>query len=210
MTTASLDRAHPGEVSTTDSHTALPAQRLGIACLRLLRRVLEGPHDWGHYEASTSRSGATHFRLLIFPPGTNAAERRAFARARDWPLVGAIVALVWLSVAGDEVHPLVATVIALAVYTAGILATRWRTRAFRARVRRVHAVRFFDGVAMTTRGDLRLLQRAAVELHALDVDADSGELDRVAYEARWSAIYDRVDASQRQARNSWSLGESNP
>ncbi len=179
-------------MSTLHSHTALPVDLLGNLCARAARRILEGPHEWGRYEASTSRTGATHFRLVVYPPGTSSPERRALMRARDWPLFGALGALLWLAAVGDLLHPLLATAIALAVYTAGVITTRSHTRELRRRVRTVDAVRVFDGVRMTTRGDLRLLQQAASQLHRLDEDAAAGRLDRVAYESRWSEIYAAV------------------
>jgi hypothetical protein len=181
-------------MTTTRPPSAEPAERIREALARGLRRVLEGAHPWGRYEASSSRSGATHFRLTVFPPGTNPAERRALARARDWPLIGAIAGLLAIAAFGDEQHPLLVTVVALALYAAGVVVTRSATRALRPRIRTLDAVRVFDGVAMTTRGDLRRLRRAAVALSCLDRDAAAGRIDEVEYEARWAAVYEWVAA----------------
>src|SRR5690242_13702116 len=54
-------------------------------------RLLDGDRAWGSLEIHPDRFGLTRYRLVVFPPGINAAERRSVRVARGWPLWGAVV-----------------------------------------------------------------------------------------------------------------------
>ncbi len=173
--------------------------RPGGTIARAMTRIFEGPHPWGLYEVNASRSGVVHYRLTVFPPGTNAAERRALARARDWPVVGAVAALVAIMIFGESLGPAFTTFAALAVYAIGVVWTRLRSRGIRSAVRSVDAVQVYDGVRNVTRGELGRILVAVATLRTLDEDERAGRIDEVGYEARWAAVYHAVDEGSTRA-----------
>ena len=154
---------------------------------RAQRRLLEGPHRWGSYDVSAGRSGVVHYRLTVYPPGTNAVERRALARARDWPAVGAIGSLLVIVAFGGVIGPAMLMTGVVIVYSLGIAWTRSRTWHLRRDVRVLDAVQVQDGAQRVSRGELALILASIAALRALDDGAD--RLDGVGYEARWAEIY---------------------
>jgi hypothetical protein len=160
---------------------------------RAARHLLEGPHPWGVYDVNAGRSGLVHYRLTVYPPGTNAAERRALTLARDWPVSGAVCALAAFMVLGDVVRPALLTTAAFVVYTLGIVWTRWRTRKIRPTVHVLDAVQVDDGMRPLARGDLALIQASVTALRTLDDNAT--RWDAVDYEARWAQVYRSVGAA---------------
>jgi hypothetical protein len=164
------------------------SSKLGLA----QRRFFEGPHPWGSYQVNAGRSGVIHYRLTVYAPGTNAAERRVLARARDWPIVGAVGALLAIVVLGKTVGSLPVMTCVVAAYVLGIAWTRVRSRALRSAVRTVDAVKVHDGVRNVSRGELSLIVDSIASLRALD--ENSAGLTAVDYEARWAEIYRSLDA----------------
>ena len=154
---------------------------------RARTRLLEGPHRWGTYEINAGRAGVVHYRLAVYPPGTNAIERRALARAREWPIVGGVGALVAIIVFGGTVGPVPLMTAVMAIYVAGIAWTRSRTRHLRRAVRVADAVVVNDGGRNVSRGELSLILTSIASLRALD--ENSARPNEVAYEARWAEVY---------------------
>jgi hypothetical protein len=181
-------RVHRGGMSTIRPVRELRTDgRPDGVLTRAWRRLLEGPHQWGVYDVTAGRSGVVHYRLTVFPPGTNAAERRALTRARDWPVVGAVCALVAIMGFGQVVGPALLTIGAIVVYALGIVWTRSRTRDIRRSVRTIDAVQVNDGIRNVSRGDLTLILASVAALRTLDENAPG--FDAVDYEARWAEIY---------------------
>lgn len=115
------------------------------------RRLLEGSHPWGSYQVNVSRSGVVHHRLTVYPPGANSAERRALAGARDWPVAGALGALLAIIGLGRSIGSLLLLSCVTVVYLLGIVWTRLRIRRLRLAVRTIDAVNVHNG-ARTSRG----------------------------------------------------------
>ena len=74
------------------AHTRL--RRPGMAAVRAgWRRLLDGAHLWGSFDATVGRYGLRRYRLIIFPPGITTTDRRLSRLWRGWPLGGGAFAL---------------------------------------------------------------------------------------------------------------------
>ncbi|MCU1529152.1 MAG: hypothetical protein JWP75_2915 [Frondihabitans sp.] len=159
---------------------------------RVAIRAAEGPHQWGGIDVSPGgRGGWRRTRLVVFPPGTNAAERRRLSVWRAWPVVGAFLAILVL-VALAPLPQLVSFSGAAVFYLLGFVGAAFLTRRIRSRVRTLAVSVVAVGGGVTCNGDARLLQEIVNAFADLDDDANAGHLSPVAYEARWADLYDRL------------------
>ncbi len=157
-------------------------------------RLLEGPHPWGWVQVGTpGRGGWRVIRLTVYPPGTNSAERRALTLCRNWPALGAILALVIVLAGGGSIEPWTLTALAVALYVGGFLIAHRATRRLRRRVREVSAAQFYEyGVRREIRDVARVCGWIAT-LEALDATNADRSLTAVEYEERWGAVYDELE-----------------
>ena len=170
---------------------------VAAACGRTAQRLLEGAHPWGSIDVTpTGRTTWTRTRLTVYPPGTNHAERRALQFYRNWPVVGALIALfVMLSL--NPWTPLAATGVALLVYVAGFAGALWMTRNLRPRLRRLIVVTVPVGGATETLGDIDSFNNATDQLRTLDRLSRLRLLTPAEYEAGWATIYNSLPDSAR-------------
>ena len=139
------------------------------------------------------RFGVVHYRLTVYPPGTNATERRDLILARDWPALGGAATLLTLIVLGTQASPIGVALGVIVVYAAGIVWTRSRTVTTRRAVRVLDGVRVSDGVREVSRGDFALIVDCVTRLRALDRRGTRS--DPVIYEVGWTEVYRTVDAA---------------
>ena len=152
---------------------------------------------WGSFDAYPSRYGVTRYRLVVFPPGITAGERRMLRAWRSWPMWGAAL-WVGLQIGGESAGmPETALIagsmicIALGALTFALAGeTRMRVRTLCTMTMAGH-----DG-ADRTYSMLRVLARA---LDRADLDVEEGRLSPLQHEARWWQVYDVVDAMTRPA-----------
>jgi type IV secretory pathway TrbD component len=159
-----------------------------------IKRALEGKHPWGYFEvAPLGRTVWMRQRLTVFPPGTNAAERRALTFHRDWPLTGAIVAMFAMMGFGAVLPPFGACLLAFALYGVGMWLSARATRRLRAASRRLIVVVVgFDGGAAAY-GNIESMKAARTALERLDRDDHNGLLTPTQYEAEWASVYRAID-----------------
>ncbi|UFS59120.1 DUF6611 family protein [Subtercola endophyticus] len=175
--------------------TGIPADSAARLLARAARRISEGPHLWGAIDVTpTGRTSYCRTRLTVYPPGTNAAERRALRFYRNWPVAGAVLAL-FLFLALAEMPALVVTSIAISVYAAGIWAGHAATRSLRPHVRRLTVLTAATGQHFETLGDIAFFQAATDQLRAMDKLNDHGLLSAAEYESYWAEIYDALPAA---------------
>jgi hypothetical protein len=165
------------------------------------KRFFEGAHSWGWFEETsalyTARTGVSARRLVVYPPGTSSAERRAIVFRRRWPTVGGLLALVPALVLAPA--PAVAAIGAMvAVYVAGFLVAAVATR----RVwRECHVIRCSTvavGEQYEAYGDERLVTASLASLLALERARDEGRIDEVGFELGWSRVYDLAQAPRAE------------
>ena len=142
-----------------------------------MSRMSQGGYRWGRVDVTPpSRGTLVWHRVCVYPPGTNGPERRALTAHRDWPVLGAIIALVALTVFGRGISP-TPLLIGLVVGYFGVhCLTARRTASFEARSRTVTAtfVNLYDSVE--THGDAESVSRVTGEFAKLDASFHSGEL----------------------------------
>ncbi|GAA1447415.1 hypothetical protein GCM10009617_31210 [Leifsonia poae] len=158
----------------------------------------EGRHPWGYLDqtssASAHRSGVVSHRLVVFAPGTNAAERRILMAYRQWPLVGGLGALVTAMVLAP-VASWAALVGMLGLYVAGCMVLARVSRELRRACRSVSASSMVVGTTLHRAGDARTLGACRAALLALEKRKDRGEIGEVEFEAGWGQVYATITAA---------------
>ncbi|QWT24452.1 hypothetical protein KPL76_03365 [Subtercola sp. PAMC28395] len=179
-------QSHQTERRTSvDGHAA----DLGNLVGRGLVAVCEGPNRWGRVDVTpTGRTTWNRTRLTVYPPGTNAAERRALQLHRNWPVAGAVVAL-FVMLALSSWPPLAAAAVAVSVYGAGLMTAQALTRRIRPQVRRLVVVTVPIGGRIESLGDIGSFTAAIDRLHALDELRRRGAITPAEHEAGWAEIY---------------------
>ena len=173
-----------------------------MAIRSALTRLLEGRYLWGDFRSGPpGRTGWLNYRLTVYPPGTNAAERRALQFWYSWPLVGALLSIVTFVVAGGNIRPEVLVPAVALGYLAGIVVGWVRTKGTRGAVRRLYVAQFPDNGRITTLGDAATLGRAVAALTELDARLSAGEASMLEYENGWWSVYDSLEpqATERRA-----------
>ena len=167
-----------------------------------LTRLLEGRYLWGDFRSGPpGRTGWLNYRLTVYPPGTNAAERRALQFWYSWPLVGALLSIVTFAWAGGKIRPEVLVPAVAVGYLAGIVAGWMLTRGTRRAVRRLYVAQFPDNGRIATLGDAATLGRAVRALSELDARLSAGEVTMPEYENGWWSVYDSLDPSPVERRS---------
>lgn len=149
---------------------------------------------WGSFDSYPARYGVARYRLVVFPPGITARERRILRVWRGWPLWGAVL-WVGLQIGGELAGmPETALIAGSMIYIAVGAATFALADDTRGRVRTLWAI--------TTAGHghdeadrrysmLRMLVRT---LDHADLDLEEGRITLLQHEARWWQVYDVLDA----------------
>ncbi|MCV7443665.1 hypothetical protein H7K33_15615 [Mycobacterium paraense] len=161
-------------------------------------RLLDGPHQWGSFDATVGRYGAQRDRLILYPPGSTAADRRMARLWRGWPTTGAalgLLAIMLLGHAGVSPDEVLAVFVVAYVGIGALLFLR-------AGPLRV-PVRSMLVILLPNTADARG-RRSHTECRALAdmlVRADdllaSGAISVVEREAIWWEAYDRLEAARR-------------
>jgi hypothetical protein len=161
-------------------------------------RLRDGAHPWGSFDAMIGRYGVRRYRLIIYPPGIGAADRRAVRLWRGWPLGGAVLGLLAVMLLGNAVlSPRTLLLGAVTIYVVVGAALFVRAGTARTRLRSMSIVlvagciypyerRMYTEwetvVSMLTRAD-RLLATSAIS--------------PVEHEAVWWEAYDRLEMAAR-------------
>ena len=135
------------------------------------------------------------YRLVVYPPGTNRAERRALQLWTSWPVVGAVLSLLAFAIAGEMLQPGLLVAMAALLYAGGIIAGWIASRRIRPLVKKLNVAQYPDNGRIRTLGDLATLSSAVTRLRSMDDRAASGELSGVEYEQEWWLVYSSLDSS---------------
>ena len=164
------------------------------AARRFWSRLLDGERIWGSVDTWHSRHGMTRHRLVVFPPGTNLAERRRLRLWRGWPLWGAVLWIASEVVLSNQLTPIPAvaastTVYLLSGYFAFVVAGTSRTQ-----------IRIAVAITMSDLPDLdSQARRDDISGHAkLLLDADNRfatqHITAAEHEMIWSEVYRQLPA----------------
>jgi hypothetical protein len=83
---------------------------------RRFSRLLDGDHRWGSYDVKISQYAVRRYRLIIYPPGTDTADRRLARLRRGWPLGGAVLVLFAIMIGDAMSSPYAVPAVAIAAY----------------------------------------------------------------------------------------------
>ena len=201
MTPATAHTA-PGASHADHDEMARPTSRAGHSAARWWSLMLDGRRPWGSLDISPTRYGVTRYRLTVFPPGIDSAERRLLRAWRAWPTWGAVLWLLIQLALGSVASPATAFILSTTVYL-GIGAVLFgRVASVRAQVRGVCVVRmagFPDPQGAALYAELRSL---AAALDDADTRLQQGGLSAAGHEAAWWQVYDRLRPDAPAAQGS--------
>ncbi|WP_223692716.1 DUF6611 family protein [Leifsonia poae] len=157
------------------------------------RRLAEGGAPWGTVDVTPASRGLwRRVRLIVYPPGTTRAERRALRFAHSWPIAGALTALVAMVLLAGAWPPVLGLCVLLLLYLAGFWVGARLTRLLRGRVKSIIVSTVSVGGELKVYGDGDLLRSTMERLDALEKRRLAGRVDPVAYEAEWAEVYDAL------------------
>ncbi|MES2171979.1 MAG: DUF6611 family protein [Actinomycetota bacterium] len=179
----------------SESHSVVVLPRWEF--LDRLMRKLEGRRPWGYFETAVLGRGTwMRERLVLFPPGTTAAERRALAVYRHWPVAGACLAIVLTILLGGVLSPALGFFGAFLVYGLIIWLSSNVTRQVRHESVQLATLTILANGNVLTYGNVDSMKAVRATLADLDARMDAGQLSRGAYEAERVALFCSL-ASQR-------------
>lgn len=155
--------------------------------------MLDGARVWGSVEIRAGRFGLTHYRLVVYPPGLTAAERRRIRLARGWPLWGTllwVVCEIWLTGMMSAWPALGLS--AAVLLGAGAVAFAAAGSA-RARVHMLLTTTMAGYDDRATQAACDSLVRLATALLEADDRLSRGEISIVDHELVWWRVYDALD-----------------
>jgi hypothetical protein len=154
--------------------------------------ILDGRRTWGALEVSPTRHGVTRFRLTVFPPGIDPADRRLLRAWRGWPSWGAVLWLLTQVLLGGSTTPAVAFGLATALYL-GIGAVLFaRVASVRGQVRGLCVLRIAGYADPRAAASYAQLCSLAAALDDIDARLHQGALTAVEHEAAWWHLYDQL------------------
>lgn len=158
---------------------------------------------WGSLEVSdptsARRSGFTRYRLEIYPPGTNYAERRQLIRFRQWRLWGALAALTGEFMVGTIWSGWQGPLYIAAIYIAGLMLGLQITKRLRRAIHAINVATILVGGSSYVEGDLNLLESCVTEFERLDRERAENRVDPVEYESVWTNLYARLETGKSGA-----------
>ena len=98
-------------------------------------RLVDGAFPWGSFIVCLDRMGVTRYRLVIYPPGINEAERRRLRVWRGWPMWGALLWIASYSILTGLIEPALYLFLARSRRSRSLPVLRWSNAVSRATVR---------------------------------------------------------------------------
>ena len=160
--------------------------------------MLQGDRAWGGLDVRPSRGGVVHYRLTVYPPGTNAHERMLHRIWRSWPVAGGVLWIALMLVFGVFASASQAFWAATVTIAAATAATAWGTRS-RPRPRRLTALLVDDAGGRLVAGRFVELRAAFEQLEAAELRRQAGRISAVQFEVRWSEVFAGLNLPQPAA-----------
>jgi hypothetical protein len=155
---------------------------------------------WGSLAGGPVRFGGRHYRLVVYPPGTDDRERWLLRAAQWWPGGGGLVAVTAFGIHCGVVGVPTALTLAAALFLGPLLAVRHAVRRARRDLSVVHA-EYLWGPG--TVADLARCHRV-VSLSSTLTDAehalDRGELNPVDFQRIWGDVHAEARALETVTR----------
>jgi hypothetical protein len=144
---------------------------------------------WGSLAGGPVRFGGRHYRLVVYPPGTDDRERWLLGAAQWWPGGGGLIAVTAFGILSGVVGPPAALAFAAVLFLGPLLTVRYAVRRARRDLSVVHAEHLWGP---GTAADLARCRRV-VSLGSTLADAeralDRGELTPVDFQRIWGDVH---------------------
>jgi hypothetical protein len=151
---------------------------------------------WGSLVGGPVRLGGRHYRLVVYPPGTDERERRLLQTWRWWPGGGALLATTTLGVLSDPVGLPIALVLAVTLFLGPFLALRRILRRPRRDMAVVHAEYLYGPSAAADLARCRRLVSLGSTLIDAEQALDRGELTPVGFQLVWGDVHSQALAPE--------------
>jgi hypothetical protein len=147
---------------------------------------------WGSLGGGPVRVGGRHYRLVVFPPGTDDRERWLLRLWLGWPIGGALLTLVTMGELAAPVGLPVAVALATSLFLGPLL---WLRRTVRRPLRDLVVVHAEYVFGPGTRADLaRCKQLVSLSSRLIDAERalDGGELAPVDFQRIWGDVHEQA------------------
>ena len=175
-----------------------------ISLKRWLAPIIDGRCRWGGYSVAVGRYGSVGYRLVVYPPGLSAQQRRRVRLWRGWTILGLGGVLgVFVVMADAGASELVIVSGCVAFYALGALVVARAAGPVRKQVLELTAARSTLVPDTWRTGECRYLASLAATLAAADQALQLGLSTPAEHEMVWSAVYsdatDHLDAARTAA-----------
>ena len=154
--------------------------------------MVNNAHVWGSFDVFPARYGVSRYRLVVFPPGICARDRRMLRLWRAWPVWGAAL---WLTV---QILGVLAATPAAALIGGSMLYLGSGALTYALIGDARWQVRTISAVTMAGIRDAEMaekyaaLRRFARLLDRADLRLDEGQISPTEHEALWWQVYDAM------------------
>ena len=170
-----------------DEVTARP-DRLRRWCASLL----DGENRWGFVHVQADRFGVTHHRLVVYPPGISAEERRRLRIWRGSPIWGAAVWAVSEIFLQQWIGPWSCLAISTGLVLALAVVALAKTAGMHTKVRAMTVVTMAGHTDTATLAARDRLVKMAMSLICADEGVDEKTMSPLDHEALWWSVYDQL------------------
>jgi hypothetical protein len=158
-------------------------------------RLLDGAHPWGSFDATVGRYGLRRYRLVIFPPGISATDRRLLRLWRGWPVGGGMLAmLAMMLLPGAVASPGITLVVVAATYVGVGVVLFARTAGVRTGLRAMSVILLAGDPGPREATSFAEWGVLVDLLTTADDKLAAGTIAPAQHEALWWQAYDRLGA----------------
>lgn len=173
----------------------------GILLNRWLSPVVDGRCRWGSYTVAVGRYGSVGYRLVVYPPGISARQRRWVRLWRGWPILGLVCVLgAFMMMAEAGAPKLVILTGCTAFYALGAVAVARGAGPVRKQVIELTAARSTLVPDSRHTGECRYVSSLAATLANADQALQEGLSTPAQHEMVWSVIYSKAEGHLDPAR----------
>ncbi|MCV7012472.1 DUF6611 family protein [Mycolicibacterium madagascariense] len=186
------------EHRSAGGHVDAPDEGNGSASWssRARHRVLDGRYAWGSLDVGASRQGFRHYRLVVFPPGVTASERRRIRLARSWPTWGAVAFTACLSILCTALGPWTGLMASTALWLSSGILVRLRAGDVATRVRTLSVVLMDRHHDPRSAERIALMADVAERLTHADRLLQEQKISAACHELAWGLAYDLLALGQ--------------